>query len=81
MNQPASNQEAQALLERALPDAEVRVEGDGYKYEALVISTDFEGLSTIQRHKKVYAALGELITGGALHALTIKAKTPEEAQS
>ncbi|EDY86934.1 BolA-like protein [gamma proteobacterium HTCC5015] len=78
MSQPASNEEAKALLEQALPNAEITVNGDGYKYEAIVVSEEFEGMNTLQRHKTVYAALGELITGGALHALSIKAKTPEE---
>jgi len=56
----------------------VIVNGDGYKYEATVISEQFEGLNAVKRHKLVYAALGDVITGGTLHALTIKAKTPSE---
>lgn len=78
MTTPTSNEEAQALLQSALPDAEITVTGDGYKYEAIVVSEAFEGLTTLQRHKQVYAALNSVITGGSLHALSIKAKTPSE---
>lgn len=78
MSEPTSNEEAKALLEQAMPDAQVTVNGDGYKYQAIVISEAFEGLSTLQRHKKVYAALNSVIAAGTLHALTIKAKTPSE---
>ncbi len=81
MNSPTSNDEARMLLEQALPDATISVSGDGYKYQATVISDEFAGLSTLQRHKKVYAALNSVITGGTLHALSIIAKTPEEAAS
>ena len=81
MSNPISNEEAQSLIETAMPSAQVIVNGDGYKYEATVISPEFEGLNTIKRHKLVYAALGDVITGGTLHALTIKAKTPSEYQT
>lgn len=80
MSAPTSNAEAQALLEQAMPNADITINGDGYKYEAIVISAEFEGLSTLQRHKKVYAALNSVIAAGTLHALTIKAKTPMETK-
>ena len=78
MSAPTSNEEAKSLLEQAMPNADITINGDGYKYEAIVISEEFEGLGTLQRHKKVYAALNSVIAAGTLHALTIKAKTPSE---
>lgn len=74
-----SNEDVNTLIQDAFPDAKISVEGDGYKYEATVISSAFEGLNTLKRHQAVYAAVDSAITSGNLHALTIYAKTPEEA--
>ena len=43
-----------------------------------IVSTAFEGLSLVQRHKRVYAAMGTLMDSD-VHALAISAKTPDEA--
>ena len=48
------------------------------KYVAEVVSEEFNNLNLIKRHKLVYACVNDEITSGALHALTIIAKTPEE---
>lgn len=76
--QTISNENIAALLKNSFPDAEITVNGDGYKYQALIISTAFAGLSTVKRHQKIYAVLREAIAGGALHALSLKTLTPEE---
>lgn len=73
-----SNEAVEAMIRKSLPDAQVTISGDGYKYEADIISTAFEGLMTVKRHQMVYAAVNEAITSGELHALTIRAKTPAE---
>lgn len=67
-------------LANAFPNETARLEGDGYKFEATVISEQFAGKRTLARHKLVYAALDSFIKSGELHALTIIAKTPDEAQ-
>ena len=72
------NSEVQQLIEAGLPEAEVKVTGDGSHFEIVVISEAFEGKSPIVQQKMVYATLGEHITNGTLHALTIKAYTPEK---
>ena len=74
-----SNEEVIALIKQGIPEAEVTVEGDGYKYETTVISDTFEGLNTLKRHQAVYAAVDSAITSGDLHALTIHAKTTGES--
>jgi len=74
-----SNDDVIKLIQDAFPDANVTVEGDGYKYETTVVSSAFEGMNTLKRHQAVYAAVDSAITSGDLHALTIHAKTPEEA--
>lgn len=66
------------MIEQGLAGCEVRVTGDGSHFEAVVIGTVFEGKSMVEEQKMVYATLGDSITSGALHALSIKAYTPEE---
>lgn len=46
-------------------------------FEALIVSTAFAGKSLIERHRIVYAALGDRMKAD-IHALTLKTKTPEE---
>lgn len=49
----------------------------GGHYNLLIISEAFQGLSLIQRHKLVYAQVGDLMERD-IHALSIRAKTPAE---
>ena len=66
------------LIQAGLPDAQVHVHGDdGVHFEALVVSAAFAGLRPLQRHRQVYAALGDLM-GGAIHALALRTQTPDE---
>ena len=65
-----------------ITDAEVNVHcysGDDH-FEMTVISASFEGKSRINRHKMVYAALGDNMRQ-AVHALALKTHTPQEASS
>ncbi len=71
-------QEIQQLIEAEMTDAKVSVSGEEGKFTAEVISNQFEDLMIIKRHKLVYACVKDEITSGALHALTIVAKTPAE---
>ena len=59
---------------------ELRVDGDGRHFDALVVSSAFEGKSRVQRHQLVYAALGDRMRE-EVHALSIKALTPAEWQA
>ena len=72
-------QDVQRLIEAGLPGAEVVVIGpDGVHFEAEVVSAAFQGKLQLARHRMVYATLGELM-GGAIHALSLRTVTPEEA--
>ena len=76
-----SNQDVIELIQKGIPDTTtVEVNGDGYKYETTVVCPSFEGLNTLKRHQAIYAAVDSAITSGELHALTIHAKTPDEAK-
>lgn len=52
-------------------------DGRGH-FAVRVVSPDFAGLLPLARHRRVYAALGELMQTD-IHALQISAVTPEEA--
>jgi acid stress-induced BolA-like protein IbaG/YrbA len=65
------------LIQSAIPDAVVSVTSDdNVHFSASVISASFESLSLIDRHKMIYASLGDNMKQ-EIHALTIDARTPE----
>jgi acid stress-induced BolA-like protein IbaG/YrbA len=70
--------EIQAKLEAGIKDATVTMQGDGCNCSTVVVSSVFEGMSLLVRQKMVLAIVRENIDSGELHALTIKARTPEE---
>jgi len=66
------------LIEAAMPGAQVEVSSDdNTHFEAVVIAPQFEEKRSLQRHQLVYAALGQRM-GNEIHALSIKAYTPQE---
>ena len=65
-------------IEKSISGAKADVTGDCSKFEAVIISDSFEDLSTLKRHKLVYAVLDEHIKSGTIHALSIKAFTQAE---
>lgn len=60
------------------PDATIDVAGEDCSFEVYVISEAFQGQGLLQRQKDILALFKDDISSGALHALSIKAKTPEE---
>lgn len=68
------------MIKNGLPDAEVSVSGDdGVHFEAVVTSHSFAGKSTLQRHRMVYATLGETM-GREIHALALRTELPTGAE-
>jgi len=65
-------------IEAGLPDSSVQCEGDGSHFEAVIVSSAFEGKTLVQKHQLVYAALGNKMDE-AIHALSMKTLTPSEA--
>ena len=49
----------------------------GFHLEAIIVSNSFEGLTLINRHKKVYEAMGDLMKH-EIHALSMKTHTKSE---
>ena len=82
----------QAAIEAALAPAALEIEDESHKhaghagardgrghFRVDVVSAAFAGQSPIARHRAVYAAVGELMTTD-IHALAIRARTPDEAE-
>lgn len=67
-----------SLVEKEIEGAKATVTAEGSKFEAIVVSNAFDGVSPVNRHKMVYSVLEEHIKSGAIHALTIKAHTEAE---
>lgn len=68
-------------LKAAFPAAEISVEGAGGKFLLTLVDDVFEGKNAVKRQQAVYAGLGDLISSGAVHAVTIVARTPAEAEA
>ena len=67
-----------SLLEEAFPNAdEVDVEdrtGTGDHFQVTVVSAEFDGLSLLDQHRQVNAALAAPLGDGSIHELRIKTK-------
>ncbi len=73
-----THEELQTLISSNLPCEHIDLTGDGVHWEAIVVSSAFEGQRLIQRHQRVYATLGGRMQSNEVHALSIKAYTPAE---
>ncbi|MBU3599928.1 BolA/IbaG family iron-sulfur metabolism protein [Polynucleobacter sp. 30F-ANTBAC] len=69
-----------SYIEQGITCQFITVEGDGQHFFATIVSDEFAGLRLVQRHQKVYAALGDRMKA-EIHALSFKALTPAEHQA
>ena len=69
-----------AGIEAGLACEHLEVMGDGQHFQALIVSTAFDGKSRVQRHQLVYAALGSRMRE-EVHALSMRTLTPQEWKS
>ncbi len=68
-----------AQLAQGLPDAQVTVAGGSGRFQVDAVCASFGGLSAVKRQQAVYRCINDLIREGSVHAVTINARTPEEA--
>lgn len=71
--------EIQGMIEVALPGAKVEVAdetGTGDHLRATVSAPQFEGLSRLDQHRLVKAAVKPRFDDGAIHALSLKTEAP-----
>jgi acid stress-induced BolA-like protein IbaG/YrbA len=75
---PMQPEEIKRLIEAGLSGSEAFVEGDGAHFLACVVSDVFAGKSRIEKQQIVYDTVRAQLLNGTLHALSVKAFTPEE---
>ena len=49
-------------------------------FKVVIVSDAFQGLRSVQRHQKIYAAVGDLLAPSKIHALAIHAFLSSEWQ-
>lgn len=70
--------EIEKLIAAGFDNPIVRVASDdNHHFEALVVAAEFEGKRPLARHQLIYRCLGSLV-GNDIHALSIRALTPDE---
>lgn len=72
-----SPNEVENYIRQGLQCDHVQVLGnDGQHFEAVVVSSLFEGKNMVQQHQLVYRALGDRMRS-EIHALSMRTFTPE----
>jgi acid stress-induced BolA-like protein IbaG/YrbA len=69
--------DVQNFIAAGLACTHLEVEGDGRHFFATIVAAEFDGRSRVQRHQRVYAALGDRMRA-QIHALSMKTLTPAE---
>mgnify|MGYP005995440645 FL=1 len=67
-------------IEQGLSCEHVAVEGDGHHFDAVIVSSAFEGKRMLECHRLVYDALGDRMRS-EIHALSMKTYTPDNYPS
>ncbi len=70
-------EDVKAYIEQGLHCQHLELIGDGQHFQALIVSAEFRGKNRVQRHQRVYQALGERMRE-EVHALSMQTLTPEE---
>lgn len=70
-------QDVQRYIAQGLACEHLQVEGDGRHFFATIVAAEFDGMSRIRRHQRVYEALGDRMRE-QIHALSMKTLTPAE---
>ena len=66
------------FLKLQFPEDEISFDGEDCNSKVLIVSEQFEGLTSLQRHKLVLSVLKEHFKSGELHALSLNTKSPSE---
>lgn len=74
-------EEIQQRLSEALPDCQIEVQNDGNRFLVVAVGARFSDLGRVKRQQLIYSHLDDLLAQGTIHALTIRAMTPDEWQA
>ena len=77
-HQPMESQEISDIIQQAMPDSQVAIEGGDGKFLVSVVSEVFGGLNAVKRQQMIYKLLNEHIASGAIHAVSMRLYTPAE---
>ena len=66
------------FLKSKFPEADISYDGEDCNSKVLIVSNEFEGLNSLQRHKLVLHVLKDHFKSGELHALSLSTKSPSE---
>jgi monothiol glutaredoxin len=66
------------MVQQGIPDAKVLVEGEGCDLLITVVSSQFSNLALVKKQQLVMATLKEPLASGKLHAVSVKAYTPDD---
>ncbi|MFN8111301.1 MAG: BolA/IbaG family iron-sulfur metabolism protein [Thermoleophilia bacterium] len=75
----ANLDELTRMIQDALPGATVQIvdQGGGDHLAAEVVAPQFAGVTRIQQHRMVYAAVQSRFDDGQIHALALRTRAPE----
>jgi monothiol glutaredoxin len=73
--------EVTQLVQQGFSDDKVMVEGEGCDLTITVVSSEFTDLPLVKKQQLVMATLKAPLASGKLHALSVKAYTPDEWQA
>jgi acid stress-induced BolA-like protein IbaG/YrbA len=76
--EPPVKLEIQSLLNKQLPDCEIKVEGTNGHFDIVATGEIFLGLNSVKRQQLIYQIINEYIKNGTIHAVSIKAYTLDE---
>jgi monothiol glutaredoxin len=77
-NESLTAGEVEQFVHQGIPDAKVLVEGVGCDLLIIVISEQFTDLALVKKQQLVLATLKQPLASGKLHAVSVKAYTPNE---
>jgi len=71
-------EQLKSIIEEKMDVKDVAVSGEGNMFDVRVVADAFAGKTPVKKQQMVYALVNDYITSGEIHALGIKAYTPEE---
>ena len=80
MDRAMDRQRLTELLRQGFANAVIEVNQEGNRFEARIVCESFAGKTMVQRHRQVYAMLGDAFASNEVHALSLSTLTPREQE-